>query len=210
MIHAYSDVYIDLAQQNLGSMLDHAANDLGFDIDEFFSFFIASGIARSFGRGDYRYISGMSGAELANAVLDAAGLQNRARPLCIRLDRTREFWTGWVIAYYQWWSALSFAEIIMHIKPSGIILLYHPYHEMDIMQICARLDGICRRDTRLRNWRVAMGQSQSQLSSKAGVPVRTIQQYEQRVRDINKAQAGTVARLAFALGVESAFLLEND
>ena len=79
-------------------------NDLGFDIDEFFSFFIASGIARSFGRGDYRYISGMSGAELANAVLDAAGLQNRARPLRIRLDRTREFWTGWVLAYYQWWT----------------------------------------------------------------------------------------------------------
>ena len=210
MTHAYGDVYVELAQQNLASMLDYAVYDLGFDIDEFFSFFLVSGIAADFGRGDYRYISGRSGVELADTVLEAVGLGKRAQIPRIRFEKSPEYWVGWIVAYYQWWCALSFEEIYLRIKPSEVLLLYHPYHEMDIMQICVRLDGICRRDTRLRNWRVAMEYSQSQLASKAGVPVRTIQQYEQRVRDINKAQAGTVARLAFALGVESAFLLEND
>ena len=34
MIHAYNEIYVDLAQQNLGSMLDYAVYDLDFNIDD--------------------------------------------------------------------------------------------------------------------------------------------------------------------------------
>lgn len=43
------------------------------------------------------------------------------------------------------------------------------------------------------------GLSQSQLADKAGVNIRMIQFYEQGVKDINKAEAITVLKLAKAL-----------
>lgn len=209
MIRAYSEHYIDLAQQNLASMLDYAVNDLDFDINEFFSLFIASGKANAFGKGDYRYIAGMSGVELAVNVLESTGLSKKVKNRQIRYGKTPEFWTGWVLAYYQWWSALTFEEIVLCIKPDEIRSLYHPYHEMDISQICDRLDASCRKETRLKSRRLYMELSQSQLAKASGVPVRTIQQYEQRERNINKAQVDTVVALATALNTEIRNLLEN-
>lgn len=50
-------------------------------------------------------------------------------------------------------------------------------------------------------YRCAASLSQSQLAEKAGVSVRVLQNYEQGVRDLNKAAAGTVLRLAKALDV---------
>ena len=104
---------------------------------------------------------------------------------------------------------MSFEENAWKAHPDAIHSLYHPYHEMDITKICERLDAECRKETRLKNRRMHIGFSQSQLARASGVPVRTIQQYEQRERNINKAQADTVAALASALCTESGYLLEN-
>ena len=64
MIRAYNEMYLSLAQQNLALMLDYAVHDLDFSIDDFFSFFIISGISNDFSNGDYRYLSGVSGFDL--------------------------------------------------------------------------------------------------------------------------------------------------
>lgn len=45
-IRAYSEDYLEYAQRNLGNMLDFAVNTLGIDADEFFDYFIKSGIAK--------------------------------------------------------------------------------------------------------------------------------------------------------------------
>ena len=50
-------------------MVEYAVLDLGFDPDEFFGYFISSGIAEMFGGGNPKYIVGMSGVELAETVL---------------------------------------------------------------------------------------------------------------------------------------------
>ncbi len=47
------------------------------------------------------------------------------------------------------------------------------------------------------------------LAGQADVPVRTIQQYEQRQKDINKAQAETLLRLARALNCNVEDLMEK-
>lgn len=52
---------------------------------------------------------------------------------------------------------------------------------------------------RLKKFREASGLSQSKLAETSGVSVRMIQHYEQGVKDINKAEAITVYRLAKAL-----------
>lgn len=73
------------------------------------------------------------------------------------VDRSEEFWMGWALAYYQWETALRFAEIVRCVPVKKVISLYYPYHEMDI------------------------------------------QQYEQRQKNINKAQAEYLMMLSRAL-----------
>ena len=51
--------------------------------------------------------------------------------------------------------------------------------------------------------------TQSQLAKSAGVSVRMIQHYEQGVKDIDKAQAITVIRIADALGCDSREILNK-
>ena len=55
-------------------------------------------------------------------------------------------------------------------------------------------------EPKLKTLREEAGLSQSQLSEKSGVAIKSIQKYEQRERDINKAQAVIIKSLAGALG----------
>ena len=61
---------------------------------------------------------------------------------------------------------------------------------------------------KLKEKREAAGISQSGLAQSSGVSVRMIQHYEQGVKDINKAAAITVKRLADALGVKMEDIIE--
>jgi len=65
------------------------------------------------------------------------------------------------------------------------------------------------RDTSLKTIRMKNGLSQSQLANASGVPLRTIQQYEQRQKDINKARAEYIMMLSAALNCDPASLLEK-
>ena len=53
--------------------------------------------------------------------------------------------------------------------------------------------------TKLQTVRKAVGLSQKELSEKSGVTLRMIQQYEQRQKNINKAQAEYLMSLSRAL-----------
>lgn len=83
---------------------------------------------------------------------------------------------------------------------------------MDIRQF---VDEMNRRykarkpETNLKLLRQSAGLSQSKLAELSGVPVRTIQQYEQRQKNINKAQAEYLIRLAQTLRCEAADLIEQ-
>lgn len=64
--------------------------------------------------------------------------------------------------------------------------------------------------SKLQDIRKEKGLSQSQLANLAGVSKRSLQEYEQGARDINKAKAIVVLALADALGVEVRDLLEIE
>ena len=64
-------------------------------------------------------------------------------------------------------------------------------------------------DTRLKQMRLRNGLSQRELSEASKVPLRTIQQYEQRQKNINKAGAEYVIDLASALNCDPGMLLEH-
>lgn len=62
--------------------------------------------------------------------------------------------------------------------------------------------------TCLKSLRIKNGLSQGALAKASGVPVRTIQQYEQRQKDINKARFEYIIRLSAALNCGPADLFE--
>lgn len=80
--------------------------------------------------------------------------------------------------------------------------------EVDI-EIVDIANHITRAESRLKAYRRLIGLSQVELAEKANVPLRTLQQYEQRQKNINKAQAEYVIRLADSLNCHPADLLEN-
>lgn len=208
---AYDKIYLDRARTALGRMLDFAVYDLKYDIAVFFDYFILSGVGMRFERGDFTLIAGMSGVELAYEVLEQSNIEyERVRPN-YTIDRSEEYWTGWALAYYQWETSLSFAEIVRNIPIRDIMALYSPYHEMDIRQFIDKMNKLYRAakpETNLKHRRQSLGLTQRELSQLAGVPVRTIQQYEQRQKNINKAQAEYLVMLALALYCEVTDLME--
>jgi len=64
-------------------------------------------------------------------------------------------------------------------------------------------------ETNLKRIRLIYGCSQRELAEMSGVSLRSIQMYEQRNKDINKAQAESLYCLAKALGCTMEDLLED-
>lgn len=212
MIHAYDKVYLDKARTALARMLDFAVHELRYDITEFFNLFVSSGIASRFEKGDYTLLVGMSGVELAYEVLEQSNIAVvRTKPR-YAANRSEEYWTGWALAYYQWATALRFAEIVRWVPIKDIKALYSPYHEMDIRQFVDKMNELyksARPEPNLKLLRQNAGLSQRDLSELSGVPVRTIQQYEQRQKNINKAQAEYLMALSRVLCCEMEDLIEK-
>ena len=202
MIRAYDRVYLDKARTALGRMLDFAVYDLKYDIAEFFHLFIKSGVAERFETGDFAVIVGMSGVELAYEVLEQSGVERERMKPNYTVNRSEEFWVGWALAYYQWETSMSFAEIVRYVPIKDIIALYSPYHEMDIRQFVDKVNAMykaAKPETNLKLLRQKAGLSQRELAEMSGVPMRTIQQYEQRQKNINKAKAEYLVMVAKVL-----------
>ena len=202
MIRAYDKVYLEKARVSLGRMLDFAVYDLQYDIADFFKLFLSSGVAKRFGKGDFSLIVGMSGVELAYFILDTVQIKKERIKPQYTMDRSEEYWTGWALAYYQWETALSFEDIVQHIPIKTILSMYSPYHEMDIRQFCDKMNELyhdAQPETNLKLLRQKAGLSQRELSELSGIPVRTIQQYEQRQKNINRAKAEYLLMLAQVL-----------
>lgn len=212
MIYAYDKVYLEKARTALGRMLDFAVYDLKYDISDFFDLFIRSGIAERFENGDFSVIVGMSGVELAYLVLEKSNVAFERIAPEYTMNRSEEYWAGWALAYYQWETAMSFSKIVRYIPLCDIVALYSPYHEMDIRQFVDKMNALYRvaqPDTNLKNRRKSVGLSQRELSEMSGVSLRTIQQYEQRQKNINKAQGEALVMLAGVLCCEVDALLEK-
>lgn len=212
MICAYDKIYLEKARVVLGRMLDFAVYDLKYDIETFFAMFIKSGIATRFGHGDFSLLVGMSGVELAYLVLEKSDVAyERVKPKYVA-NRSEEFWTGWALTYYQWETSMRFEEIVQHVPLKEIQALYSPYHEMDIRQFVDKMNELYKNakpETNLKTLRQKAGLSQRELADYTGIPVRTIQQYEQRQKNINKAQVEYLVRLSKELYCEITDLMEK-
>ena len=208
---AYPETLLPNARSLLADAADYAVIDLDVSIDDFFAFFAASSYARRIERGDRSTILGISGIELAQNVLSDKIGQHDFKPARESLHRTKTYWTGWILAFYQWTSNRTFREILQALPASTIAQMYGVYHEAPEERFAATADEIMHEklsETRLKRIRTAYGCSQSRLAEMSGVGIRSIQMYEQRNKDINRAEAGSVLRLARALGCEMEDIME--
>ncbi len=210
-MRAYDESYLNDAMDTLGEALDYAVADCGQSADEFFSWFILSGTARHFGRGNPKYLAGMSGVELARDVrFRVLGTRDNPAPTQ-SLDRTPEFWAGWFLAYYQWYRAIGFEDMARAGLTPSLLMDRFILHEADISKsvvLADRLVSDTLDPTPLARLRQERGFTQRELAEAAEVSLRMVQLYEQRQNDLAKASAAVVRRLARAIRCTMEALLE--
>lgn len=199
---SYDIALLPKAQMTLAWMMDFGVNVYGIELREFYDLFLRSAYCNKFARGDASVIEGMSGRELAYYVIEQ-GKNNISMSNVDRyIERTPEYWTGWSLAYYQCHSGISFNWINDFADIEYIYSLYPKYHEMDLRQFydAMELRKVSEWNrTALKRLRSYAMLSQSQLANQTGIPLKTIQQYEQGQKDIRHARVDSVIAISRAL-----------
>ena len=212
MIRAYQEIYLSSAQAALGDAFDYAINVCNIPGADFVKLFIASTVSNRLENGEPAYLSGKSGIEIAlDVIFEVTGRQLEAIQQ-ERMDRSREYWIGWAIAYYQWYSDRKYSEIFQALSFSDMQKLYTTLHEADISKFVETADKLVKEhfaDTNLKRIRTSYGCTQAELARRSGVGLRSIQMYEQRNKDINHASVEAIYRLSKVLGCTVEDLIEK-
>jgi DNA-binding XRE family transcriptional regulator len=203
-IKSYSDSYLPYVAETLGTLFEHAV-DIGKNPIIFWYTFVNSNVAKQIEKGNPKYLSCSSLDYLAE-ILNEKINQNQ------NIERDKYYWAGWALAQLQHKTEYSFYKINNLLPIEQVLNLYHTLHEADITKFFDVADDYfsnAKEITNLKKVRQAAGLSQTELARLAEVDVRSIQMYEQRRNDINKAQAETLYKLAKVLGCNIEDLLEN-
>lgn len=211
MIHAYQEIYLSKAQSVLGDAFDYAVNTCGIPGSDFAKLFAMSFASKRMENGEPAYISGKSGIEVAVEILDETkGMELNIEPQD-SFGRSREYWIGWAVAYYQWYSGRKYSDIFNVLAYEDLEKMYYTLHEADISKFVDIADSRMREyflETNLKRIRMTYGFTQAELAERSGVSLRSIQMYEQRNKNINKASADTIYQIAKVLGCTMEDLIE--
>ena len=209
MTHAYDENAVGYAMDNLGTALDYSVNFLNLSGQEFLDLFLISGIANEIANGNPKYISGMTGRNLADEVYAKCGKQITKIEGEINGDYSQEYWCGWILAYYQWETGISFKKILSVLTFDMLLQSYGVLHEADVSKAVEVFDDVVHSETFLARMRKKRGFSQSELANAADISIRSIQLYEQRKNNINNAQYNNLKDIANVLHCEIEDILEQ-
>lgn len=209
---AYAAFYLPDAKRHLGACTDYLVRVCGLPADRVGVIYATSGTMAMFGRGDPGVLAGLSGTELGQRLFrELRGGDEAPAPVPSGPGRSPEYWGGWALAHFQWHWCTTFRWIFARITMSALLSKYAIYHEMDVSRFLedfmAELRAV-ETEPNLRRIRRAAGLSQTALARETGVNVRNIQLYEQRVQDINRASAASLAALARRLSCSIEDLME--
>lgn len=213
MTHAYHEIYLSKAQALLGDAFDYAVNDCGIPGEDFVKMFLVSSSGKRLENGEPACLAGRSGIELARDIIAETTGKEPAEQPGERFSRSAEYWIGWAVAYYQWYSDRKYGEIFRAVPYEDLERMYPTLHEADVTKFAEIMDARIRErfpETNLKRMRMNLGFTQAELAERSGVGLRSIQMYEQRNKNINKASADTLHRLARALNCAMETLMEHD
>ena len=212
MTYAYQEIYLSKAQSVLGDAFDYAVNTCGIFGDDFVKLFIASSVSKRMENGEPAYLAGKSGIEIVLEIV----AETKGKELLIEpqehFGRSKEYWIGWAVAYYQWYSSRKYHDIFKVISFEDLQKMYYTLHEADITKFVDIVDSKIKEyfpETNLKRIRTAYGFTQAELSERSGVSLRSIQMYEQRNKNINKASVDAIYSLAKVLGCTMEDLIER-
>lgn len=212
MIHAYQETYLSKAQSVLGDAFHYAVNTCSISGSDFIKLFVASSVSKRMENGEPAYLAGKSGIEIVVEVIaETMGKEIDKEPQ-VQMGRSREYWIGWAVAYYQWHSARRYGDIFKAVSFENLQNMYYSLHEADISKFVGVMDLLMQEffpETNLKRIRTAYGCTQAALAKLSGVSLRSIQMYEQRNKDINKASVETIHRIAKVLGCTIEDLMEK-
>lgn len=211
MTHAYQEIYLSKAQSVLGDAFDYAVNTCDISGSDFVKMFIVSSVSKRMEHGEPAFLAGKSGIEIVGDVI----AETMGKELLIEhkehFGRSKEYWIGWAVAYYQWWSGRKYSDIFKVLSFEELQKMYYTLHEADISKFVDIADARMKEyfpTTNLKRIRTAYGCTQAELAKRSGVSLRSIQMYEQRNKDINKASVDTIYRIAKVLGCTMEDLVE--
>lgn len=206
---AYNPIYLSRATKAVGNMLHDAVLEFGYDGSDFLRLFIQSDIAEQIESGNPKYAAGKSGAELFIEIIERTTGKRIDSDVIETYDRSDVYWVGWVLAHYQWYSGRSFRDILEAVSYDELLGLYDTLHEADIQKSYDVLDAHFENtESKLKLVRRRCGITQEELSELSGVSLNTIRAYERKAKDIGKAQANIVMRLAGALKCDVSDILD--
>lgn len=210
-IRAYSQDYLNDAQCCLGEVFDYGMVTLEYDPQELSDFLLNSDVCKQIERGNPKYISGMNGCEVMRLILEQCGIK-REDPDALYADKSPEYWAGWSLAFYQWYSVRTFEDILTAVPLEKMINMYDIYHEMDLIQFADAMDKAiqdARSEENLARIRMNRDMTEEELSDVSGISTQDIRAFESGRLDINKASGITLFRLSKALNCSMEDLLEK-
>ena len=212
MTHAYQEIYLSKAQSVIGDAFDYAVNTCAIRGTDFVKLFIASSVSKRMEKGEPAYLAGKSVIEIVREIVaETKGQELQIEPQ-EHFGRSKEYWIGWAIAYYQWYSGRKYSDIFKVLSFEDLQKMYYTLHEADITKFVDIVDSKIKEyfsETNLKRIRTAYGFTQAELAERSGVSLRSIQMYEQRNKNINKASVDSMYSLAKALGCTMEDLIER-
>ena len=160
MIHAYQEIYLSKAQSVLGDAFDYAVNTCDIPGNDFVKLFLASSVSKRMENGEPTYLSGKSGIEIVREIV----AETKGKELQIeaqdRFGRSKEYWIGWAVAYYQWYSGRKYRDIFKVVSFEDLQKMYYTLHEADITKFVDIVDSKIKEyfpETNLKRIRTAYG-----------------------------------------------------
>ena len=222
---AYNVNYLSHVQSNVGAMLDCGVNTLEFGMRDFYNMFLSCEVSDRLNRGDSYTVCTLGGVELAEYIVCQA--MNNSKYIHVRKAsdpaynqqlsdaiinvNSAEYWTGKVLVSYAREKNLSYDELDRLIPIEKIYELHHDYKDADDLMINIKLDEMMKessKTSKIKARREMMGISQAELAKRADISVRTLQQYEQKRKNINNAAAISLVNLSNVLHCDVRDLME--
>lgn len=132
---AYSELYIHDAQKTIAHSFDYAVKKIGFSLEQYAMNFAYFKYIDLIENGDPHYLCGMSGIELSREICNINERLGR-----IPYNPQLEYWTGWILCYYQWCRNISYKDILAKFSIADFRAAFPTFHECNKTKMIEYMD----------------------------------------------------------------------